>query len=213
LLAVALALLGGLLLFRGLWRLRRRRFLAAGTHGVLATMMLAVGGVLIAISSNLYTYQRLSWERPVAEVQFRRLGPQRFQATLTYAGNQGTVRHVLKGDDWQIDARILKWRGVANLLGLDAEYRLERLSGRYNRIGQARTGPRTVYDLSNSSGVDVWSLARRYGTWFPWVDALYGSATYLPMANDASFQVSITQSGLVARPLNDVARRAVGNWR
>ena len=41
--------------------------------------------------------------------------------------------------------------------------------------------------------------------WLPFVDAVYGSATYMPMADGARYQVSITQSGLIARPLNPAA--------
>jgi hypothetical protein len=41
---------------------------------------------------------------------------------------------------------------------------------------------------------------------------LYGSATYLPMADGADYEVTVSQSGLVARPLNDAARLAVGAW-
>ena len=47
----------------------------------------------------------------------------------------------------------------------------------------------------------------------PWVDALYGSVAYVPMSDGASYQVVVSQNGLVARPLNDAARQAVGAWK
>ena len=37
----------------------------------------------------------------------------------------------------------------------------------------------------------------------PWADALYGSAVYVPMSDGARYQVVVSQSGLVARPLNE----------
>jgi hypothetical protein len=115
--------------------------------------------------------------------------------------------YVLNGDEWQLDARVLKWRGVANLLGLDARYRLERLGGRYVEIEQERTGPRSVYALGAPPALDLWLLARAYPRWLPFVDAVYGSATYLPMADGARFQVTISQTGW-SRAGNDAAQAA-----
>jgi len=101
---------------------------------------------------------------------------------------------------------VLKWRGYANLLGLDARYRLERFSGRYRRIEQERYGPRSVFELGESSPIDLWALAEAYPRWLPFVDAVYGNAIYLPMVQGARYQVTLSQSGLVGRPLNDAAR-------
>jgi hypothetical protein len=44
------------------------------------------------------------------------------------------------------------------------------------------------------------------------MDALYGSATFLPMADGALYEIKVSQSGLVARPLNQAARDAVAGW-
>jgi hypothetical protein len=115
----------------------------------------------------------------------------------------------LNGDEWQLDARVLKWRGWANVLGLDAQYRLERLSGRYRDIEQERNAPRSVYALSDNPGIDLWTWTIDHPTWLPFVDAVYGSATYLPMADGARYRVNMSQSGLLARPMNGHAQGAV----
>jgi hypothetical protein len=119
---------------------------------------------------------------------------------------------MLNGDDWQVDARVLKWKGWANLLGLDAQYRLERIAGRYRDIEQERRGDRTVYGLSQNPGLDLWEMSIRHRRWLPFVDAIYGSATYLPMAETARYEIRMTQTGLIARPLNPAAQSAAGNW-
>ena len=59
-----------------------------------------------------------------------------FEVTLTEppsaAAPQGQTRKfTVHGDEWRIDARVLKWKPWANVLGLDTQYRLDRLSGRY----------------------------------------------------------------------------------
>jgi len=47
----------------------------------------------------------------------------------------------------------------------------------------------------------------------PWIDATYGTATYLPMADRARYGVWLTPSGLIGRPANQQARTAVNRWR
>lgn len=193
-------------------RLARLRLFAAGGHGLLGLGLLALGGTLGAMSLNLYTYQRLGHEEVVGEIDFHRLAPQRFQADLHRSGSRRLQRFELRGDQWQIDARLLKFRGLAQLAGLDARYRLERLSGRYASLEEERSRLPTVYALSHDPGLDLWALARRHTGWLPWVDASYGSAVYLPMADGARYRISVTQSGLLARPANAAASDAVTRW-
>ena len=107
---------------------------------------------------------------------------------------------------------IVATRGTANVLSFDTAYRLERISGRYRDLERERMATRTVYALHPPERVDAWALLRTWHQYFPWADALYGSATYLPMADGAAYEVTVSQSGLVARPLNDAARLAVGAW-
>jgi hypothetical protein len=118
----------------------------------------------------------------------------------------------LQGDEWQMDARVVNWKPPATLLGLDPIYQLDRLSGRYSNIDDERSQPRTVHALSDELTLDVWRVARRFPVLMPGVDAYYGTATYLPMADGARFEVTLTRTALIARPVNDAARDAVGAW-
>jgi hypothetical protein len=127
---------------------------------------------------------------------------------------KGPQRHFqLRGDEWQIDARVLKWRPMGSLLGLDTLYRLERLSGRYGDVASERSETRTVHDLAQDPGFDLWALTRRYQSYLPLADALYGSAAFVPMAEGAEYAVTVSTSGLVVRPVNDAARKALGGWK
>jgi hypothetical protein len=207
------ALLGILLLWYAVARLRRRRPVA-GTLGLLSSLvMLLLAAGLGMLAGSLGTYQRLAHEQPALEIRFTQTGERRFDATLTYPEGKDDQQLTLRGDEWQIDARVLKWYAFVNLFGFDAAYRLERISGRYSDMDNERTAARTVHALNPPRRIDAWELARRYREWMPWIDAYYGSATYLPMADGAAFEVKVSQSGLTARPLNLPAKRAVGNWR
>ena len=121
--------------------------------------------------------------------------------------------YLLTGDEWQVDARILKWRSLANLAGLNARYRLERISGRYSDIRQEREDARTVFRLSKDPGLDVWKWIVKLNARTDWIDTIYGNSAYMPMADEAEYEVVLTQSGILARPLNEQAQLAVRGWR
>ena len=208
---IVFAVLGVILFILGIQRVWRRRGLTGSLEGLVGLLLLAIAALMAAISINLYTYDRLTHESTIAEVTFQEIEPQHFGAHVLLKNNTKILD--LRGDEWQIDARVLKWRGMAVLIGFDTLYRLDRLSGRYRDITQERTGLRTVHSLSEKQGLDLWMIGRRYGHWIPWVDAVYGSATYMPMVDGASYTVSISSTGLLARPSNDIARKAIGEWR
>jgi hypothetical protein len=195
--------------FRRLGRLQ----LARGTFLFLLggfVLALATGAALLAM--NLYTYARLTHEQDAARVSMRQLG-ERYYVVSVQTKNQPPRQYQLRGDEWQIDARVLKWRAMGNLLGFDTIYRLERLSGRYGDITQEKSAPRTVFALAEDPGLDFWALLRKHHQYVPLADALYGSAAYVPMAEGAEYAVSVSASGLVVRPGNDAARKAVGGWK
>lgn len=206
------ALLALVLLALSLRALGRRRIVRAGGLGVGGSLFALAALLAAAVALNLYTYERLTHEAPVVDVRFRALAPQLYEAVLSFP--QGDSRRAeLAGDEWQLDARILKWRGFATVLGLDPLYRLERLSGRYHSAAQEQSARRTVFALGAERGFDLWAAARRGGGWLALIDAVYGSAAFLPMRDGAVYRVSVTASGLIARPLNQVATDAVAQWQ
>jgi hypothetical protein len=210
-LIILFALVGILFLLAAVRRLRRRKILGGILNGASALVLILLSACAALIAANLQTYQRLTFEQAAGELQFARTGERQFNAVLTYPSGE-RASFALRGDEWQVDARVLKWRAFANIVGFDTAYRLERISGRYLRIEDERAQPRTVYALNPPQRIDPWDLAHRYRSWLPWLDAVYGSATFLPMADGALYEIKVSQSGLIARPLNQAARAAVGGW-
>lgn len=215
-LILVLSSLGGL--FRG--RVFSGLFgTAFGGAAIFAAAVAALAGM------NIQTYGRLTYERPVATLQLKQLGPQYFEATVVQPAMgesqpATTAVYPLHGDEWRVEAQVLKWKPWANVLGLDSQYRLDRLSGRYQSIEQEINATRSVHSLRpvEDNGplpwrVDVWDAARKYRKWVDPVDTLYGGAAYMPMAEGARYEVWLTQSGLIARPANEQARNAsAGGW-
>ena len=210
-LIVIFALAGILFLAAAFRRLRRRSILGGVLHGATAVVLMTVSLCAALVATNLSTYQRLTVEQPAGELQFTRVGERQFNAALTYPHGE-RLTFALSGDEWQVDARVLKWHAFANMLGFDTAYRLDRIGGRYSRIEDERAETRSVYSLHPPQRIDLWEFAHQYHSWMPWMDALYGSATFLPMADGALYEINVSQSGLIARPLNQAARDALESW-
>ena len=200
-----------LLLIYAVRSVRRGRPLAGIVHGLLALIVVLIGVAGLVVASSLRDYQRLVSEERVGELKLSRVAYHQFNGVFTNASGESTD-FALRGDEWQVDAKVLKWPGLAVLAGFSAGYRLDRISGRYMNIDDERKLPRTAYAFYPQDEVDLWDFIDRHREWIPWVDAFYGSATFLPMADGAEYEISITQSGLIARPLNDTARTAVSGW-
>ncbi|MCH9693129.1 MAG: hypothetical protein K0U72_01350 [Gammaproteobacteria bacterium] len=191
--------------------LRRRRPLRATGSLAGGVASASVGGASILLAFSYYGYGRLVDEQIVSQIEFRQSMPGEYVARIMVDGRTDRS-FALRGDEWQMDARVINWKPPATLLGLDPIYQLDRISGRYSDVDDEMLEPRTVYSLSDAPPLDVWQVARKFPVLMPGVDAYYGTATYLPMAHGARFEISLTRTALVARPLNDEARTAVGQW-
>lgn len=180
------------------WRERRR---AAAILRMLAGLLtLAIALAIGLAATALFGYRRLTAETEVARIEAHALAPQRFALDIeTPDGDRRRVE--LAGDDWQLDARVIKWTPRAVVLGAPALYRLDRIAGRYREVAQERTALRSVAALDEAHWPDLWTLKRRFPERLPWVDADYGSAAYLPLVDGGRYVVTLAAAGgLVARP-------------
>ncbi|RYF90633.1 MAG: hypothetical protein EON95_16560, partial [Caulobacteraceae bacterium] len=82
-LPAASALLGAIVLLRGLGGVFGGRLVGGLFGTAFGGGLLAVGAVVALAGLDVQTYQRLTYERPVATLETRQLGPQLFEATLT----------------------------------------------------------------------------------------------------------------------------------
>lgn len=186
-----------LLVLTGL-ALRRRRVFGTLVSLLLALMVLSWAGLLGAVGIGVQGYRALTHEELAAMVITEPLGPQRFEARFVFPDGR-SERYEIAGDELYVDAQILKWKPVANLLGLHTVYRLDRVAGRYADIQQERHAPRSVHALAEDGPVDLFRLRRKYELLSPLVDAEYGSASYVTAERPQRFQVRVTTSGLLIR--------------
>jgi len=204
------------LLLRIWSRARKGKILRAGLYTFPTILTLMVFFLLLLVISNLTTYQRLTHEREILRLNIQKESHQKYQVTLEYLGSSDVGRtntYRILGDEWQLDAKVLKWKGWANLIGLDSYYQLDRISGRYREVVDATNHPPSAYNLAGElRGINLWELKRLMKTSLPILDAYYGQAVFLPLEAGAIYTISINQSGLLARPDNDIGLQAVENW-
>lgn len=188
-------------------RLDARERLAAGWHALLCVASFLLAALLASTGFALRGYRFLGEETPVVDVDAHILSPQRWAVTLSWPDG-GTRQLQLAGDDWRVEAVVLKWRLPAVLAGLPPLYRLDRIDGRYDDAVQEQTAPRTVATLGTAGAFDLLNLRRQYPRALPMVDAVYGSGVYLPLVDGGHYSVSLSRTGaLVARPDEATARR------
>lgn len=211
-LAIVIIILGLLAVLGSAKILLRKGWLMGWLRGMWGVALIALGVTFALSALDIFSYHQIVAEKTVATISFEELEPQRYNAVL--ADSEGAeTRYELAGDQWQLDARIIKWPNWMAAWGIKPGYRLDRVSGRYYSLEKERNAERTVYALNESRfGIDVWATINEYGRALNWVDAVYGSATFVPMADGALYEVRLSNTGLLARPLNESAQAAVNRW-
>ena len=214
LLALVVIIIACALAYRALKILWLSSWFLGWLRGMLGLSILVVAAGVGLIAYDIYTYKQILTGQPVATVSFETVEEQYFDAVVVDATSGKQQRFRLHGDQWQLDARIIRWQGYFSGFNIKPAYRLDRLSGRYYDMEKETTAKRNNFLVATSLlQLDVWKFINEHPKWFSVVDANYGSASYLPMKSGALYEISLAKSGLSVRPLNDVASKAVSEWK
>lgn len=212
--AIIASIIGVMLLFGALNTLFRRGWFLGWLKGMLGFALAAFAVIVVLAAWDIWSYEELLADKPLATISFQQLGDHRYRAVVHIAHDSSEKSFELMGDQWQLDARIFKWHDSMLRLGIKPGYRLDRLSGRYYSLDDERYQQRTVHEINPSvTNIDVWEWFNRIDQQVPWLDALYGNATFAPMSDGALYEISLSYTGLLSRPLNDSARDASRRWQ
>lgn len=215
-----LLLIVGITLFiLSMYLLLRSHTLSAILKAIPGLLVMTCAFTFIFGGLDIMSYRQLLKEEAVATFHFEKLGPQTYGVMMIDKGNREQYFR-LKGDQWQLDARMIRWHPNLIRAGFQPLYRLERIAGRYNNLQQELHAERTVHQfgMADSTGIDNWGVDtwRWFNQWqwlHAWIDATYGTATFVPMADGAIYEVNMGYSGLVTRPINNKSRQAVASWQ
>ena len=196
--AIGLGVLSVAFLSGSVMAFRRRRWIGTLGSAGSGALFLALAALAATLGASTQGYRALTLEEVAATVTTVPTGPGTFQAYVELPEGRDTTFHVT-GDQVLVDAHILKWHPVANILGVHTLYELDRLTGRYVEIEDERQRTRTVHSLKADKPVDLFDLAREYSLLAWLVDAEYGSATYVEVERPARFEVRVSTTGLLIR--------------
>lgn len=203
--ALALLVLGAILTIAGFVALMRARVGSFTLRTVLGLTLLALGGLAGMIAFGIQGYQTLTREEVAAQISVSPVAPQRFAATFRFPDGR-VANFIIAGDEIYVDAHILKWQPLANLLGLHTAYELDRVAGRYRDIEQERTAERTIHSLSQDKSVNLFGLRQRHTFLAILLDAKYGSATFVPVIQPAELELRISTTGLLMREVSPLLK-------
>jgi hypothetical protein len=183
-----------------------RRMVAVSLWMIVLLAALAV----VLLAATVYTYERLSAETLIAELRFDATGERRYTARLRTGDRCAERTYPLMGDQFRVDAQFLKWKYWALLFGLDSQYRLDRLEGRYRSAAEQNSQPNLAHDLGDRTALDLVEVAGALGSWNFLLDATYGSSTYQDIDVARIYSIYRTTTGIITRSAARPAELAPG---
>src|SRR5436189_1840870 len=163
---------------------RKRNHVSSVVTLLTGALLLTLSGLCAAITVGIRGYRAFTAEQLAATIKTEPVGPHRFRATVTLT-DSSLHMFDLAGDAVYVDAHVLKWRPIGTLLGLQTAYELDRIAGRYQSLSDEQQRERTVYSLAQHKPFNAYDLAH-YWVLRPFVDAEYGSATFIGATTSGS---------------------------
>ncbi len=166
--------------------------------------------LFIAVGLDFSTYQALTDQQHIFKLKVKQLDENLFDIELVTDDYRMT--YPLSGDQWQLDFRLIRFTPAVALTGLSNLYQPSRLSSRYIDITDQQTQPLNFHSLRDFQTIDSWKYLKRYDSVLPFIESVYGSSVYMPLADGAEYEILIGFSGLVVKSLNYYAKAAVHSW-
>lgn len=177
----------------------KKKYSWTGGGGVaLSLFFLALAVLMSLLALATQGYRALIREEVAAVVEIVPSGLDHFQAHFRFPDGW-EESFDLAGDELYVDAHILKWKPLANILGLHTSYALDRVAGRYSKIEDEKKKTRTVYTFSPPRVINIFNLRQKYAFLRPLLDAEYGSATFITARVLTKLEIRVSTTGLLIR--------------
>jgi len=148
-------------------------------------------------------YQMLTSEILVAKVSIIPKSRQHFVAVVQFEDKPEQFFQ-LAGDEVMFEANVLKWKSWSTILGLKTAYRLDRIRGRYYKIEDEKNKPLTLYSLVEGDGLNIAEWRENYQHLSFLLDVEHGSASFASAEGKKTFELMMTTSGLLLRPITEL---------
>ena len=185
----------------------RWTWLLGWLKGSVITGLLALGGLLGAIASDMAYWQQADEGRAMAHVSFTAPEGGNPVATIKIAGSTHSHTLEVNGDFLDLGFQALHWKGLFSRAGLS--YRLVTARSHFDAIenagGWAAASPKSQA-LSFTTGlIDVWKAASTYPLLAGIVDPERLDVNYIPIQDGVLFAVIFRDGKLVLEAQNRAA--------
>ena len=178
-------------------------------------LLIAMAGfsLLAVVGLDFATYKQLTAQEQVLKVFVTKQADNQYQVRLK--SDSFDKSYQLAGDQWQIDFRLIRFSPMVSMTGLSHLYQASRLSNRYASIEDQRSNKLYLYSLRDEKigSIDLWDFFQKYNDMMPIIDTTFGSAVFMPMTDNAEYEILIGFSGLVVKAANEDSQLAVQNWQ
>ncbi len=181
--------------------IRNKKVISSTIRLLSALLCLSLAVLFGTITIATQGYRALTHEEIAAVVKTEPLGAKSFIAYFKFPDGKETS-YKLAGDAFYVDAHILKWKPIANILGLHTAYELDRVAGRYADLKDELSSTRTVFIISQNKGLNMFNLRQRNAFFSPLLDAEYGSAAFIHPGKSSRFEIRVSTSGLLIREID-----------
>lgn len=163
-------------------------------------LFIAIGSILLNlmfVALFTWSYNALTKETEIANIHFIKsnIDNNTFTAYIVNSKNIAIGNYEIYGNQWRIDAKFMKMKYWANIIGLDSRYALERFEGRYKNIEEQNSKRKFAYNLGEEVIIDSFTIF----DWNPFIDTEYGSSTYKNIDVNRKYTVFKTQTGIIVR--------------
>jgi len=172
-------------------------------HLALIMVWIGVFGMVFFAGLFFRAFHVFTQEKAIAEIAIRPIpgdthGP-RSLVCFTLLPSSTTRYLLIHGDQWMIEGDFLKWHRWVRFLGFHTRYRLTRLRGRYLDLQRERDGPHSIHALSEGERHSLWRYLHSFGQHLPFVDTVYGNASYQDSRKAQKYVVHVGDTGFVVR--------------
>ena len=208
---IVIAIPGVILFLLGIQRVCRHKVLSGTIEGIAGSILLLIALLTAMIGVNLNSYDRTINEQIAAKVWFRETNVDSLGMAKVYFEKRDISIFGSPLEAWQLDVRILEWRGLPALIGIKPLCRLQRFSNCYwdANLRNESVPYSTYHNPEREEGLDLWAIAKKHPDWIPWVRAISGSTEFMPTVKGATYKITLDSPWLLVHPDNEIARKAV----
>lgn len=187
-------------IYYGFRALKKKQLFGWLNRHLFALLLITIGALLVVMGISVIGYKSLTKEQLAARIHIDKKANQDYIISLD-TGEGAIEKYEIFGDQFYVDAKIIKWHYISNLLGFETIYELDRIGGRYIAIEQEKTARRSLYKLEEPMSFDLFKLQERYPILEKLIDANYGSASFVEAKDGANYQLLVSTTGLLIREL------------